>query len=652
MAYKEGDIVTNDKGDQFKLTNNQWVHISPSDNPSKISQTTSPSQKATDIALGGVQKFLNGLTFGWAGQLQNEMDKEMQGLGNKPITNKTGDQLAAEYQKQAGAIPSFGLETAGMLANPVSRLAGRATEASPILGSSLFGGAMGASMGAGGAQPGSRLMGAGIGATSGAVLGPIASYGSRLAAQKLLPAIVRGTSNLSDLVKPSQLSASQKANALIRPYLQQSFNSPQEAQAALAKLGQQATLMDLSPEMAGAGSAAYNLGIGNMKSASNQLFDTRNTNAIDRITKGLDNTFGGKVQGIGKFIKDTMQQRTDQAGPLFDAARSMSVPEQTVSQYSAGLDDLIQKTQGTPFARSISALKKALYKKTPDGKVLKTSVDELQYPRKMIGDAAAEAWRSGKKDLWKFLTGVRDGFDQIMPKEYQQANQIFYDKSSILDAADYGKKFFQPNTKSYDLMDWLSNANENEKIAYITGMTQAAKDKMGNMVNNAKVSRIFNTPEARTKLEAVVGSPQAANQFINDIERENVFKATQNLVSGNSFTAARTEAMNQFKNLIGDINSQDIGSKYDIIRQAARKLTSALKVETGMNKALANSFVKKLTQQGLTPKTLEQLMSSPVREVTQRVLADFGPQSGIGGLVAGVNIGNIGQNSIQNNMNR
>jgi hypothetical protein len=526
------------------------------------------------------------------------------------------------------------LETAGLLANPITRRFGtKMIAARPFLGGATTGGIIGGITGAGGNEE-DRLGGALAGGLTGGLIGGPTSYLGSLATQKLGPAMVSGYSKLRELLQPTARTAQQQADDVLRPFMQKGFDSTDEAVARARQLGPQGTLMDMSPEMAGVGSSAYNLEIGGMKSSATKLFLNRSKNAANRINGKISRLFGKKGQQVGTEIKAAIQSKADEAAPLFEQARGQSVSFPQMNTYLQTLDDKIAQAEGTSFARALKSTRKALFKTNPDKtKIAKTSVDDLMKVRDDLADKASAAFRKGNVKLWRFLKDARNEFDDmLMPESYKEGNRILSARHDLLDATDLGEKFY--TQKTADLLEWTANASDAERQAYLMGLVNATKEKMGKVPQTGTPSKIFNSFNFKEKLTAVLGDPKKADDFVNMVETENIFKATENLVKGNSITAARQEATDLFRNALGKAQGSSPMSRSEALQELGRKLLGALKLQTSIKDEVAKSIENRLTTQGVTEETVKMLMATPAREAFKQTLVNWSPTVGYTGAAA------------------
>lgn len=635
----EGDIVKDPQGKRYKIVNGEPVPVIGFD-PKTNQDLTDYSQffqnnertLGQDL-MGGLTSFLGGYHAGFADELAG-LSGELQGDPTfRQGWNDTRTQFAEAYPAM-----NIGLEIGGVLANPLLRRFGSKTIAAhPVLGSGLVGGVTGGLFGAGNADPGERLGGAATGTAFGVPFGMLGGYGSQLLSQKILPAATEGIAKLKGMLTPGVNTAEQQVDDILRPFFQkgfQSFDDPiQAAQQQAKNLGPQGTLMDMSPEMAGVGSSAYEKQIGGFQSSAKRFFDARSRDGINRINNLIKRTFGPRADSAN--VLQSINDKSTKAGALFDTAKAQAVPDEKFAQFVSQLDDQIRMNDNTSFAGALNKLKRSLFIGKGKEMTPKLSVEQLHRSRMDLADDASDAFMSGRMEKWRMLKDLRNQFDEILPPEYTQAMRLSAQKRQIEAATDAGEKFFLPSSKTADVAEWAADATEQEKSAYMMGLINAAKEKMGNIQQGGKVSRLFNTPNIREKLGAIIGDAKVTDDFIKNIERENIFKATENLVSGNSFTAARQEANKLFDTYVTKAIENTPTSQNEIMRGITTRIIDAIKIDKGISPEVARALEQRLITKGVTPETIRMLMSTPAKTRIIQTLQNITPAVGALGAGAG-----------------
>lgn len=625
----EGDIYENEQGQRVILKNNEWVPVLALDPKTKEPVTDYQDLFANKAPLTTPQTIAGGLAALNEGAMLGFGDEVggLGGLGPQALTEGAagGEQIRQRFA-QENPMTNMGLEIAGTLINPLTRKAGAKMIASrPFVGGAAAGAGFGGAFGAGKAQEGERLQGAGGGAAVGGLLGGPLSYLGSMATQKALPAIQNLLGKTKQVTQPAMSTAQQQADDIIRPTFQKSFGNVDEALTQAQKLGPKGLIADMSPELAGFTNAAVNREIGGLKSSMTKAFMDRSKGGVNRIISKLNLTAGNKGKSLAQAYKEVTKGISKQTSDLFDSAREQVVDPADVTRYAQYLDDQIKLTENTNYSGAFKQAKNALFNGKGKEATIKTSVEQLDFARRNLADRASEAFRKGRMDEWRILKDARNQFDDMMPQSYREAWASASEGRHIINAADAGEKFFLPSNKTSDFLEWVSSATDAEKRAYTMSMIKAAKEKMGNITDGGKVSRLFNTPNVREKLTALIGNPGRTSEFIADIERENLFKATQNLVVGNSFTAARQEAGKLLDNAFKLAQANAPTSRDQVWQALGQKVLSTLRLETSLSKDVAKALESRLTTQGVTPETVRMLMATPARESFKRAMVDFSP---------------------------
>lgn len=622
MKASEGDIIEGPQGQFFVIKDGQLAPYTPD----YREVFKNDDRTAGQTAMGIASAINEGAYLGFG----DEVTGLYGSLMGDPSVRQGAENIRSDFQERNPAS-NVALEIAGTLINPLTRSFGtKAVAAKPFLGSAGVGGAFGAAFGAGKANEGERLEGGLIGGSLGAALGGPLGYGAQLLSQKALPAMTSGLSYIKNALTPGINAPQQQADDIARQFLMSGFQSSDDpAQAAISRLqglGENATLMDVSPEMAALANQAYEKQIGGFQTSAKRFFDARSRDGMNRIMSNIKSVFGKRAEGSA--IAQSVTDKSTQAGKLFDAARSQSVDPQVMGGFVAQLDDQLRLNENTTFAGALNKLKRSIMSGKGKDAVIKTSVDQLHRARMDLADDASDAFLSGRMEKWRMLKDLRNSFDEALPPEYSQAMKLSAQKRQIESASEAGQKFFMPSNKTEDFLEWIVDATDQEKSAYMMGLVKAAKEKMGNVTDGGKVSRFFNTPNVKEKMTALIGDPRKADEFIASIERENIFKATENLVMGNSFTSARREASQIFDKAAGNAAQEAPSSQGEFMRSILTKVMETIKIDKSMSPDVAKALTSRLTEKGLTPETIEMLMRTPAKDKVIAVFNAYTPAAG------------------------
>jgi len=537
------------------------------------------------------------------------------------------DQLTQEFARQ-NPVESFIEETAGGITTPL--IAGKFikpletfAKMNPKLAASIFGGlGMGTAL-AGEAPFGTsiseRLQALGAGTAGGAILGPLGLIGGELLTKKAIPSVINSVRELFSTPEKA-------ATDIVRPFMQDAFPEGIDAATArLSELGTQANIMDVGEAPVRALAKALTERDLGFKNILTKTLPKRTREGFRRIDRSIRNALGTNGKEVAKTTTEINEKRFLESAPLYAQADNMTVNQTQVADFVTDLDAQLADMQNVDIAKGLSKLRKGLFNDLPDGsKEIKTTVRQLITVRDDLSKRISRAWETGSKQgnlkEWRLLTNWRNGFDEsLMPSQFLQANKIFSSSKDVNDAMTAGSKMLRVDAE--DLTELMATYNSSQREAYLIGATKAIKQKMGSLADGGKVSKVFNNPNVRERLGLIIGDENKTVQFLNDVETENVFKATENIVLGNSATSANLRAQQIFDERTPISSVAELTGKLIKSFQSV-KVPQQVKAEVG----------GMLTKQGLTPETLQAIMKTPLANKTIEMLLNFQP--GVGTLTA------------------
>lgn len=416
-----------------------------------------------------------------------------------PILN-TGAQIAGGV---GATLPLSGLAAPGRLATATGFL--------PTLGRAAVAGAEGSAVGA--ADAGTR----GQDMRKGAVLGAAVGTAGSLVGD-LIGIIARALSSTPEM----------RAGAIMRQLGDSDALTPAQAQAELAKLGPEAKLADLGPNMqqAARSIASYP---GSAQKRIVEALSTRQQGAGQRITAAMDEALGPRTN-ILDSADDIADFRSRMAAPFYEKAYQSEVP----------MNDELRELMTRPSMQS--AMGKAAKLASDAGESFdpeKPTVMALDYTKRALDDAISSAQRSGNNNEARILIGNKNAIlthmDQAVP-EYATARGIYSDYSKVAQALVDGQKVFSNATTPDMLARAFASMNEGEKQAFTEGARQQIAQTMGTARNDAAAAKsLMDKGYTRDKIALLLGDNEAA-RLSNAIDAERAFAATNQAARGGSMT--------------------------------------------------------------------------------------------------------------------
>lgn len=397
------------------------------------------------------------------------------------------------------------------------------------------------------------LEGAALGGTDAYARGQNVGQGAAMGAaggaggQALGEAIGGASDLVRALMRGANGRAEDRAAGVIRQLGQSDALSPAQAQSELARLGPDATLADLGPNMQQAARAVASAP-GSAQQRLVEALTRRADGAGQRITGAMDAALGPRTNVLDS-ADQIAASRSAAARPLYEQAMTVPVSD------SPELQEIIK----TPAF--MSALAKAntlagnegrsLYSPTgemsmhgpvmaPD--VSKMTVQDLHYIQRAMQDNIGEiktgaGFRDNEAsrsvaDVRRRLLGV---MDKLSP-EYATARKAYSDYSGVANALQEGQKVFSNATTPDMLARSLSNMNEAEKQAFTEGARQQIAQTMGTARNDANAAKaMLDKGYNREKIALLLGN-EPATRLNNAVDAERTFAGTMQAARGGSMT--------------------------------------------------------------------------------------------------------------------
>lgn len=529
-------------------------------------------------------QYLNGATFGFAPELEGGLSAARQGLIN--MVNPDGQPTVAQaYQgtkdatrelanEKINPYAAFALNMAG--GSGIGGAAGEAIGAVPTLAGKIaasvgLGAGAGAAYGAGN-SPDDRTAGALTGALYGGGAGivlPVAAIGARGAGN--LVGNIADKAGLSGSALGNFLGVAtpeQKATGLFAQALQREPGSlsasdilsnlsvnpdkPMVLADSGAVGGPIARLTRGVLDVPGAGGAtgAQYLADRDLGTPVNGPYDMfRQGGAADRIIGDAQSAFG---QGSAPATIDQLIAKGDaDSVPLYDAFRAENpVPAEKIAPFmsSPTFRSALSRATTTALDRGENPMADLIdYNEAGDPISVKGGAfppQTLDQIKQGIDDTWLAAKATGDRGATSTANNLRSRFlgfmDEQYPNTYPQARAAFAGPAVSRDAIQQGMDVF--NTAPEDVASALSSLNPEDQNNFRLGVQQAIVNKVKNTQDGAnEVAKIFGNPAKRGALAAAFSSPDALNQFSQNLGIENRMAATKNLTAGSRTTPSTAD---------------------------------------------------------------------------------------------------------------
>lgn len=412
-------------------------------------------------------------------------------------------------------------------------------------GSALLGGAYGIGDGRGlGDTLQKGAIGAGLGGLSGYVLPRIPGALNRLIG------LGRG-SGKSGLSKP--------AEKLLRKALQEDGLNANVAKAQFDKLGPNAMLMDIGPNLqATAGALANSPGRG--QSILKTAIGGRDAGASERITSGIDRILGRAK--TPNAIEEGLRAQQRTLGPLYDEAIKGAKAVDT-RPIANSLQSDVASLRGE--AQTAAARLRRMLNAHGE-KQLDTNPATLFQTRQAVDGILATEQNPQVKRL---LTGARGQIDDKLAESAPRLKAVdakYRELARQRDGVDYGRSLLDGGKKAVTPEDFqrrmvssvepqgLMIGPSGEMAAIRDGLRADIDRRLGTTMNDRLALRDAIKGKGdwnRLKMEGAYGS-EKVNKLSNLLDSEAAFSNTSNSVTQNSATAARQAAQAGLEGKPGD----------------------------------------------------------------------------------------------------
>jgi hypothetical protein len=521
-------------------------------------------QQATpQMEYGFGRAALQGLSMGWSDEIEararaarGEGSYEDILAGLRQAKQRFGEQypIGSTLAEMGGALPTMALGGAGF-AGLAARAPSIASRVSPLVtgmtGAIATGGLTGAITGAGEAEPGQRMMGAGTGGATGAALGPVGQVATGMASGAVRKGLEVGRSAIgADTTRTFQ----NRADVKLLQALRRDGLSPQEAANRLKTIQAGGYKPETIVEAGGRNTRALADVVSKYPGASQiaeELAEQRMAGQAGRVISDFERVFGRRESALD-VAEDLINRRNRSSGPLYQQAYR----EGGVIQ-DPRIDELMKLNafkDAYKTARELAEL---------DGLNLPANIEDLKrlggfdlrtldYIKRGLDDVlyvrAVPTSGTGKQVIAKLKEKRRefvDIIDEVGPDSYRRARQAFAGPTEVRDAIEAGQKFtrLSPGQLERD----FARLSPAEKEGFQLGVLDWVRQNVERGADGSDaLKKVWASTERRRQLQVILGNEQFRD-LTNSLARERVIRQTDVTMTRGSQTMERQLLQREFE---------------------------------------------------------------------------------------------------------
>lgn len=587
------------------------------------------------------------------------LDKESTKIGSLPVV---GDITVGGATKLAG----------GILSAPVSPMVNvfRGSAALPQAGNlaataGIYGGLYGAGQGEGAAD---RAVNAAGGAAIGGVIGAAGSAvsaGVGNAVQSARNMMIRPSialrQNGNNYRRADSGAVRRVARAFRDDMTERGSNLQRNYQREAAALGPEGMLADMGPNLRGQAEGIANRpGVG--QQTIGRALRSRDRLAQSRLNDMTDRAIGPR-QNVPQLVDQRLEASRQAARPLYDQFYQTNIP------INRNLRSLMNRAQAIVpnMDREIARL---LRGDDVDPNLISNNSVVIDYMKRALDAAISKAEAQGNPNVVRIGTnivnGLRNEVDNILSPQ-NPAQSVW---ARARDAAGEGLQFRSGVAAGRDVFndgvtaDNLRYLQSGRSAAEREGVAVGAREDLRRRMATARSAfdtqseraasrgrQLLSPSETRAKVAEVAG-PQAARSLSRGLDAEGRFAATTNNILGNSATARRLAASQEFPasvdqgqslaaNDLGKKNLTGLGMEYmyrlaNFLRAGAldeRRLRVAedaaqLLVQQGRDRdAVASEMIDIINRQNMAGAQRDQIIEWVNRTIRGTIPAAAGQQT-------------------------
>ncbi|MFZ9264551.1 MAG: hypothetical protein ACO222_05270, partial [Polynucleobacter sp.] len=515
-------------------------------------QVSSKAGKST-AEYGAGRAALQGLTFNTADEIEAAL-RSYAGQGTYEQNLAALKLAKEEYEKQnpktaiaaeiVGGLPYAAVPFLG-----AARYAKMAQTASPAMKAAVLTGAnigtgavTGGLAGAGSADIGQRVAGAGTGAAVGGAVGgaiPAVSATAGKLGQKAvdvtagIPVVQRIGQGVGALTGQS-IDYANRAKEKLLEAMSRDKVTPSEIEDVLRSITKPVGLPDIAGENVRSLADVVQKYPSAARQQGRQALEERAAGQAERIKSDISNYLGEFTDPFA-FTTQVAQRQRQTSSPLYKSAY----------QYGEVTDPEVLKFLELPqFKQAFKEAEKLLAAKGEQIDMSRPTVEALDNMKQGL-DALIEAQTDSvtgkmtklgviyKNKKNEFLTAL----DEAVP-DYGKARQAFAGDAEIMDATRNGQNFFKltPDQAKRE----FASLSPSEQEAYRIGAIDSLKNNIEKAKDTADVrKRIFGSVQERERLKTLFPDEESFNAFARDMTTEAAMRRTQEKILGNSATVER-----------------------------------------------------------------------------------------------------------------
>jgi len=495
-----------------------------------------------DVDFGFLDSVMQGLTFGFSDEIASAIasgEVSGQEYDRQMASRKYArEDYEEEYPGRALTGELIGGLAPGLLSGGAGWVAAGGRTAlrqggkmglGRLLGTEAAVGASGGALaGAGTADPGERLAGAGTGAAIGGPMG-VAIPGAGALAKQGYQKVRQGLG----------LVGREEAQDVAKQKLLKNLTSDKVTpEDVIQRIDEGQTLGDM-PEGVIDVAGENTLGMarsaqaipGRSKDMGRQALVERGEGQYDRVSDYLVQATGRSREDVTDLLEEIIERRKNESSPLY--LKAFEEPPLTSQSVNDLLESPLMKKSVAKASSDLGPGEAPITIESP------ISFQNLHSIKMSLDDDITESFRAGSKSRASKLLEAKktllDEMDAANPF-YKEARDIFAGDSALKDGLEAGRDFWKQDPRLTTKQ--INKLSDSERDMYLAGALDSVRQLMDRAADSRDLVKvIFGNRQFRDKIKAVVKDEEAFERLRLQMEREANAKRTQDVVLGGSPTA-------------------------------------------------------------------------------------------------------------------